>query len=665
MEYHPSNIKELCALFAQTPSELEKNYAQAIEEVKKDLEVIYSIKPEEKTFKNTFSTLDAAKGEIMKWIYFSEVPFFVSPDRKVQETCQKIKSSSEQALVELIDNNFQLYKACKEYIEKNKSNEKLTEIQKYFIKDIMRKFKKNGLDLPKEQQQKVTTVRKEIAAQCVELNNNINLDHSKIEVKEKDLTGLQPEFIKNIPRNEKGLCVLGCDYPTYFTVMPQCSNEEVRKKLYIAFNNRAYPENKKVIENIIAKRDELGSLLGYKSYAAFEIDGEMAQTPENVYDFLDDLVNKAQKKLKQEIDLLKNDLPKDISLTKDGKLNPWDLLYISRRYKKKHFDIDEEKIAEYFPAEHTIAKLVETYEKFFDLKITEEKTDCLWDKEVKAFRVCKDGGKTFVGYLLLDLYPRTNKASHGYCCDAIAVETDGNTIKPGVAIIITNFTKATADKPSLFKRSDIQTLFHEMGHCFHVLLTETPFLSMTGFRVKQDFAELPSQMLEEWMFNKEILRDISCHYKTGKHLPEKTIDTLLELKRFGTGLFIIGQSNLCYFALELFKHGQKKDIEKIEKELHKNLMSDIAYCKEAHHYASFLHLELYGARYYGYLWTKVFALDLFDFIDSKNGLRDPKFGKFYAKTILAHGGEKDPEEMLVEFLGRKPNNKAFLKDLGL
>lgn len=230
--------------------------------------------------------------------------------------------------------------------------------------------------------------------------------------------------------------------------------------------------------------------------------------------------------------------------------------------------------------------------------------------------------------------------------------------------MIANFPKSTATKPSLLKRGDVQTFFHEFGHALHALLGRTHTASLAGTNVKRDFVEMPSQMLEEWLTDASILKELSCHYVTGKQLPDELIERILSLKHFDSGSFVQRQLMLSLLALELYKDGEHKDIYALYKELFNRTRHFVAYEPEDHMYASFGHLTGYGAKYYGYMWSKVFALDMFDEI-KKQGLLNPVIGKKYVTEVLAKGGSQDPDEMLKNFLGREPNQKAFLRDLGL
>ena len=292
---------------------------------------------------------------------------------------------------------------------------------------------------------------------------------------------------------------LGTDYPTFIPVMENCTVESTRHALWKIFVNRAYPRNSVVLKEIIALRDELATLLGFASYAHFNLDDEMAKNPETVDRFLDEIIIKCQPKVKQEIDLLLASLPVGIRLTDDGKMLPWDVSFIKESYKKRYLDIDEQKIAEYFPLEHTLSQLLDIYEQFFSITFKPVQLSGLWHKDVTGIAVFDAAGKQLLGYLILDLFPRPYKYTHACEICIVKARNVQNVRFPAVAVVLANFSQPTATRPALLQRSAVRTFFHEFGHALHEVLGATQLASLAGTNVKRDFVEMPSQMLEEWL----------------------------------------------------------------------------------------------------------------------------------------------------------------------
>jgi thimet oligopeptidase len=451
--------------------------------------------------------------------------------------------------------------------------------------------------------------------------------------------------------------------------MGYCSVSDTRRRFSEAFGNRAYPANVKVLEQIIAVRDQFAQVLGFASYAAYEISGEMAGSPERVDRFLEQLIKQATKKAGQEVAEIKKDLPEGIELDKQGRFNSWDYGYVHSQYKKKHFKLDQREVAEYFPVDKALQGMLDIYQKLLSLTFKVLKPAWAWHDEVSVLEVSSSKTGFLLGYIALDLYPRANKYNHA-CCGGLefpvlnkeAVSFGGR--QPGLAIVVANFPRATSDKPALFKHADVETFFHEFGHAMHCLLGATRMHTHAGYQTKVDFVELPSQIFEEWLFDRDLLKNLSSHYQTGEPLPDHLIDALLNLKQFNSGEMVLGQVRNAYMSLHYFGPGQHKDSSAIRNELSARLMPHIVPNPATHGQAAFGHLGSYGSRYYGYLWSKVFALDVFYQLRPK-GLTNPATGDWFVSEILGKGGSVDPNEMLRSFLGREPKIDAFFDDLGL
>jgi len=665
-------ITDIISLFAINPDDIPVQIDQYREEAQHIIDTIIAVPDDQRTFANTAQPLDEllALSHLMIIQRICEALELLSPDANLRNAAHDGSITIQAFWVDHVMSNKALYNAFMAYESQNKY-ESLSAQQRYFVNDMMDTFKREGLGLDDETLAQVNTLRKELAALSADFDRNIAQDNRTISVSKQDLDGLDNDFINTLRRTEDGLYILGIDYPTYFKVMENCAVAETRKKLYTAFQNRAYPVNDALLKEIIVKRDELAQLLGYIDFAHCDIDDQMAHTPEKAHAFIMDLVQKAFAKTKAEITLLTQTLPPSVELSADGKVQPWDWAYLENNYKKTHFNLDEAKIAEYFPMENTIDELLDIYRQFFSIQFQEVAAPGLWHEDVSAIRVLNKNGE-LLGTLILDLYPRANKYSHAAHSTIIpASYKNGNRI-PDISIVMANFTKATSNKPSLLKRDEVKTFFHEFGHALHAILGATEVASLSGTHTKRDFVELPSQMLEEWLHDKDILKKVSGHYLTGEPLPDEIIDTIINLKNLTTGYFVTRQAYLSSMALSCFglssakASGEKenKDPYVIMKELYTTMLPYIEFNNNNHFYASFGHLTGYGAKYYGYLWSKVFALDMFATI-KKYGLLNPEIGQKYIDEVLSKGGAQNPNELLYNFLGREPNAQAFLQEMGL
>ncbi|MFH1644710.1 MAG: M3 family metallopeptidase [bacterium] len=676
-----NTVDDVIKLFPQSVADVEKRVELNIENAKNQIDKIINLKKEERTFDNTMRALDLAGMEFGIVAHGLEVFELVSPDKEIRDACHEASIEMQQFAVDAFSSNVDLYNSVKEYDFTNAKKEKLSSEEEYFLEETIKDFERNGLNLPKEKLEEVKRLKKEIAKLSLDFEANIAKDKSQILVDRNELEGLQDHFIDNLKQRD-GKFVLACDYPTYFEVMQNCRVTETRKKLSKIFSRRAYPINEEILNEVVAKRDELAKLLGFDSYAAFELDDQMAKNTKTVDNFLTELATKTQKKELKEFEVMSKELPEGVELTQDGKFYPWDYSFVKEQYKKKHFNVDENEISEYFPVQKTIDGIFNIYQQFLglefktveilrpfdELRAQDERR--LWHEDVKFIEIYDRKTNQLLGYLFLDLYPRDDKYSHACMASIIPSiwrkdeKTGEYKSVPAVITVIANFPKATKDRPALLKHNDVETFFHEFGHAMHGLLGKTKIASFSGTDVKRDFVEMPSQMFEEWMWDKDILKLVSHHFKTGESLPDELIDKKIELKKFDSGFFVTRQCWLSFMSLDYFMPGAKKDLNKIKKDLHNKLIKTVLLDDENEMQCSFGHLMGYGAKYYGYMWSKVFALDLFEQI-KKAGLLSEVEGRKLIDDVLGKGGSVEPNKLLFNFLGREPNQKAFLKDLGL
>lgn len=652
-------------LFPQNATQIAQLTQQSIHEARKKIEEIIAIAPEKRTYENTAHAFDALCSLSGLSIAGNtiEILELVSPDEQIRTAAHEAVLKMQEFAVDAISNNKALYNAFKEYALGNANAENLTQEQRYYLKKTMEDFKRGGMDLPDDKLEAVKTLKKELAALELKFSSNIAQDNRTIALSAQGLAGVDADFLNSLKRGENETYIVGVDYPTYFTIMENCIVPETRARVFEMFQNRAYPMNEQLINDIIAKRDALAKMLGYASYSDYDISDQMVASAERAHSFIDSLSQKALVKEKMEFDELLTDLPASVQLTKNGKLQPWDVMFAKNQFKKKYYNIDEAVIAEYFPMEKTVRGLLDIYEQFFSITFKERPLPGMWHEDVSLVEVTRNDG-SLLGYLLLDLYPRPNKYSHA--CHVTISPATYVADKPNcaVSLVIANFPKSTATKPSLLKRKDVSTFFHEFGHALHALLGRTAVSSLAGTQVKRDFVEMPSQMLEEWLLDRAILKKVSAHYKTGEPLSDSLIDNIIRVKNFSTGAFVQTQLFYSRLSLDCFGQGNAKDVHALYNDLYRTMRPYTELSPNDHMYVSFGHLTGYGAKYYGYMWSKVFALDLFQEI-KKHGLLNPEIGKKYVECVIGKGGSEDPNILLKNFLGREPNQEAFLHDLGL
>lgn len=659
------DLDAICALFPKTTQEVEAKTELLIHQAKKGVAAIIAIPDHERTFDNTIRMLDTVSSNFSTQAGCIGALRYVSPDDALRAAVMVAKSKIAAVGVDLFGQNLALYNAINAYYMGNAKHETLTPEERYMLDEEIKGFKRSGMDLPEKTRNEIAQLKKELSDLSTTYQKNIDEDNRTITATRQELAGLDDEFVASLKRTDDGLFILGVDTPTLTQVMEHCTVQDTRKRLSKMYNTRAYPVNMQVLNDIILKRDQLAQLLGYQSYAHLDIDDEMAKTPETAQDFIETLLEKAQVKADLEFKNISSDLAPSVTLSPNGKLYPWDAAHTISWFKKKHYQLDERQVSEYFPMQQTIDRLLGIYESFFDLVMVKEPINCLWVSDLTLIKVYTKKDSSLIGYLILDLHPRKNK--YGHACQIgvspALIAQDGSRI-PALTIVIANFPQATAHKPALLTRDDVRTFFHEFGHAMHSILGATRLSGQAGTRVKTDFVEMPSQMLEEWMSDRETLKHVSGHYQTGAPLPDSLLDTFEKLKNFTSGRFVMGQINYALLALGIYGPGGHKDTDALAQALSKRINKNTEFDPENHYQAAFGHLTGYGAKYYGYMWSKVYALDMFEHI-KKFGLLNPEIGTQYAQKVLGKGGSKEPIELIEDFLGRAPNEKAFLKDLGL
>lgn len=664
-----NTLDALRALFPSSPKEIETLAAQVKQYAKRGLDVILALESQKRNFENTmvaFDRLSDTIGSITSPIHILEM---VSPDDSLREASRTAIEDLNKFLVDLLE-SVEVYRAFNEYASHNAKTESLTKEQRYALDETMLGLKIKGLDRTPEEIEINKELRKKIASCSLQYSANIAQDNSELAVHPEALVGLHADFVAQLACDEQGRCLLRCDYPTHSEIMSHCESPDVRRDFYRVFANRAYPQNKVLLEEIIALRDELARNLGFDSFAHYNLAEEMVETPERAHEFILDIYERLNGKASEEFAAFTRELPQGVKLDVQGKLAPWDVEYVKAKYKHKHYRIDERAVAEYFPLESTITGLFDIYQQFFSLRFEIAPLNGLWDEALTLIKVFDKQSNELLGMVMLDLYPRPNKYSHAchvgflnsmYYLDQ---QTGARVRRPSIGLVIANFPKPTADKPSLLKHSDVVTFFHEFGHAMHHLLGATDLASTSGTNVKRDFVELPSQMFENWMWDKDILKQVARHFQSGEPLSDEMIGNMIALKQYDAGMFDQRQCYLSLISLLFYGAGAQKNTDALLKEIIEQHSPYISFDEQNHMQASFGHLTGYGARYYGYQWSRVFAQDVFEQIETE-GMLNPQAGTRLVREILSRGGSVDPNELLRNYLGREPRADAFFADMGI
>ncbi|RNE96407.1 metallo-peptidase, Clan MA(E), Family M3, partial [Trypanosoma conorhini] len=643
------------------------------------LNAIYSVEGN-RTFTNTAVAVDIAAAEFGVSSSLLSVVMNVSADKATREEANKRIVELKAFEIDNFQSNKRLYAALKdvsqspeyrkEYLEGKKDRE-----YSYWLEEELKDYRRKGMELPEDKFKEVVELQKELSALCTTFSRNISEDKSEILVSAEDLRGVPESIIKGLKKADDGRLVLKMDYPTYFAIIKNAEVAATRQVMARAASNKAYPVNEQVLKEMIVKRQTLAELLGFPSYSYLNLDDKMAKSPETASRFVNDLIPRLKQKWNSELELIKKHLHESCILTEDGRLQDYDVAFMMNQIKKNQLNVSETEIQEYFPLDVTVKGLFDIYQAFFNITFTRiDNGSELWDESVFTLHVKDNASGKTLGHVIMDLFPREGKFSHA-CCHSVVppvlLHGSENEYSPALGVVIANFPAASKDQPSLFLHDDVTTFFHEFGHAIHGLMGRSRMASFAGTNVKWDFVELPSQMLEEWVWEPELLQKISSHYKTHEHLPSSLVEAKVKSRNAFSGRDSLRQLEFATYSLEIFaapfaggKDTNKLDTTGLMRDIRSRINPYIKYGDDTHFECSFGHLTSYGAGYYGYMWSKVFALDVYGYIKSHNGLLDPVIGKRYVSDIIGVGGGRDPSEMLKKFLGREPNSDAFLKSLG-
>ncbi len=633
--------------------------ATARVKLEKDLAALIAIPQAERTFENTIMGYERAFDNYGNALGMSGFLSYVSTDKQFRDAANDLQMQISQYMVDVATRR-DVYKAIREYTD---TNPRLDPVQAKLVKEMLIGFKNSGMDLNDADLEKFKALNKEKAEYIIKFDKNIQEYKDPLAVTQEQLQGLGEDYIKKLSKTDDGKYLVTLDYPDYVPFMQNADDEQARKELEFKFNRRGGQENVELLEKTLTLRREIARLLGYKNHAELRLEDRMAKNPKTVMAFLKDLQKKLKplgKKEDKEMIAYKNSKTGKNSRT----LYSWESGYWSNKFRKENLELDSEKIKEYFPSQVVIDGMLDLFGGVFG--ITFEPVDIpVWHPDVKAFKIKDKASGELVAYFYMDLYPREGKYKHAACFGLVEGEEkqDGTYQNPFVAIVA-NLNKPSGDTPSLLKHSEVETLFHEFGHVLHNALTKAKYSAFSGTSVSWDFVEAPSQMLERWAWDPQVLKKISKHYKTGEALPDDLIKRMIAAKNFGAGGMYLRQDFFAQYDMTLHTADTTPDTTKLYFELTKKIRG-LPLTKGTIPQASFGHIMGgYDAGYYGYLWSEVIAEDFFGEF-KKNGIFNPETGLKFRREILEKGGTLDEEKMVENFLGRPADNKPFLKSIGL
>lgn len=663
------NLNGVLQFFPQNSSELSDYVRKAQNEAQYSFDLISKIPSHLRDFENTFYALDAAATLIYSRRRAIESISKTHPDSFFRNEATVCKDQLIEFSLNLFSNKF-IYNVYNEaYKNIEKKGVSLSKEKEDYMKWKMQSLHAEGLHLEDNEYLQVKALKTDINRLESFFLKNIDEDQSFILVSDEELLGVPQSTINSLMKENSFLKKITCQYPHYFPVMRYCKVEKTRQMLYRAFESRAAQKNVPILKELIQKRDRLANLVGYESFAHLDISDQLAQTPQTVEKFLLSLKEGVQRKYKSEIEQLTKELPDEISLDENSCIKPWDLMYLQENYKKKHYNVNEIALQQYFPFERTLEKIMTLFEEIFSLEIeiidTENKG--LWDTPGWILVVKDKVNKgRIAGHIILDPFPREGKFSHGYCFDVLSpCRLPTGDVNPAIVLIMVNFTPPSAMRESILRHDELDFLFHELGHAFHQLLGNAEMPSRSGCHMQQiDAIEWPSRLFEFLIWEKENLKKFGEHFETSLPIPDELIDAKINSKNATSGITFTRYFYLSMFSLKCFLSSVENP-KLLREEIEKDFLPNIACDPQINKEASFQHLaeHFYRSKYYSYFWSDVFAFDSYDHIINQQKQGISNVWLKFRELVLDPGGGLNPNDQALQFLGRFPAVETYLKKI--
>lgn len=650
-------------------ADYEPAFLKGIEQQNQEIKAIVE-NPEAPTFENTIVALDNS-GEILNRV--SGV-FFALTSADTNDELMALESKIAPMLSEHSDNiylNEALYQRVAKVCEQEKSGAiQLTTEQHYLLEKYRKAFERSGAALDKEKQARLREINKELSTLTIDFSNHVLADNNAFKLvvdKQEDLAGLPEAVIAGAAseaeaQGEKGKWVFTLQESSRTPLLQYAQNRELRKQIYQAYtslgNRSNENDNKEILKKILTLRVEKAQLMGYDTYAAYVLADNMAKTPENVLDFLHNLWGYSIRNAKKEAAELQQIMDKE---GKGEKLEAWDWWYYAEKLRQQKYNLNEDEIKPYFSQEDVQKGLFYVVNKLYGITLTPTDTVPVYNKDVKTY-IVNDADGSFLGLFYCDYMPRASKQSGAWM-------SNFREQKEGVRPLIYNvasFTKPAGDTPSLLTIDEAKTMFHEFGHALHGMLSQCKYQGVSGTAVAQDFVELPSQIMEHWTVEPEVLKVYARHYKTGEVIPDELVAKIENQALFNQGFMTTELLAAALLDMEFHNLTTTEGLDVVAFE--KQVMDKLGLIPQiAPRYRAtyFRHIMGgYDAGYYSYLWAERLDADAFEAF-KEHGIFDPATAKAFRQNILEKGGSDDPMKLYEAFRGAQPSLEPLLKNRGL
>jgi thimet oligopeptidase len=609
----------------------------------------------DRTWDNTLTPLNTLDDVIVRANGVGPFMARVHPDRAVRDAAQEAEEKISKWTSDLVFRR-DLYQAVEDYAGTDEAQALDGEHARY-LEHTLRDFRRAGHALTEEERAEVQQHRTRLVELSVAFTRNIDEATGGLDLTRQQLAGLPDDYVERLsPGETEGTYRVSIDYPEYYPFMDMAEDRDLRREIQHIFYNKAVEENAPILEEAVGIRHRIAEIFGLPSWAHYGMEVKMAKQPEAVEEMYAGIVPGLTELGQQEVADLAT------ALEGDGPPRPWDHRFLHTKIRKERFGIDLSEVAEYFPLNQVLDGMFQITQEVFGLEYRKIADPKAWHPDVVAYEVFDATSGDQLATFYMDLFPREGKFGHAAAFDIVPAHREGDGYVLPVTSIVANFTKPMGDSPSLLRHDEVVTLFHEFGHVLHNSLGHTELVRFAGFNTEWDFVEAPSQIMEHWCWNADVLKRFARHYKTNEPIPTEMVDQLVAARDLHIGLANLRQVTFGKLDMTFHGPGGDKDLRAIDRATTE--MGLLGFHEDTFYPAGFGHLFGYDAGYYGYMWSKVYGDDMFSRFEQE-GVLSPKVGMDYRTKILGPGGSKDPMDMLRDFLGREPNEEAFLKFLGI
>jgi thimet oligopeptidase len=600
-----------------------------------------------RTIENTLELYDDALLQLDATTSQSSLISEVHPDSLIRTAAEKATQDASAFATELSLNR-KVYDALAA-VDTTKADAET----RFYLWKTLRDFRLAGVDKDDATRKHIKQLNDEIVESGQAFSRNIREDKRKVMVKDaSELAGLPDDYIARHKPDADGHIVLTIDYPDAVPVFSYAKSESLRLRMFMEYNNRAYPKNIATLDSLISQRWQLANLLGFTNWADCVTADKMVGSGKNASDFIDRTVAASTDRAEREYGVLLKRKQQDVPGA--TVVNQWESGYWSEQVRKSTYNFDSQSVRPYFPYDRVKEGVLSVTSKMFGVEVKPVPGAPVWDPSVECYEVTENG--KLVGRFYLDMHPRQNKYNHAAQFD-VRTGVEGKQIPE--AALICNFPGGVAGDPGLMEYSDVRTFFHEYGHLLHTLFAgHHRWCGIGGIRTEQDFVEAPSQMLEEWTENPEVLASFAKHYQTNEAIPAALVNQMNRAKDYGEGLGVRRQMVYAKLSLSVYDRDPKTvNTDQIAEDLTKKYQP-FPFVPGTHFQCAFGHLDGYSAVYYTYMWSLVIAKDMFAQFD-KTHLLAPGVATRYRQMVLAPGGSAPAATLVANFLGRPFNNVAW------